>query len=158
MESIANEIRERVAAIVPQLMAMPEADAARKPSLDRWCKKETLGHLIDSASNNHQRFVRAQLQGSLSFPGYEQEGWARCQAYATADWRLLVELWSSYNRHLANVISRMSDSVLGAECRIDGKEAVTLKWLVEDYVRHMDHHLAQLGTPPSQGVRQSDAP
>ena len=54
---------------------------------------------------------------------------------------LLVELWSSYNRHLANVISRMSDSVLGAECRIDGKEAVTLKWLVEDYVRHMDHHL-----------------
>jgi len=157
MESIANEIRERVAAIVPQLIAMPEADAARKPSLDRWGRKEILGHLIDSASNNHQRFVRAQLQGSLSFPGYEQEGWARCQGYVTADWRLLVELWSSYNRHLANVIARIPDNDLGAECRIDGREPVTLKWLVEDYVRHMDHHLAHLAAPPSQGAGQSGA-
>ncbi|MBM4094041.1 MAG: DinB family protein [Planctomycetes bacterium] len=152
MESIANAIRARVAAVVPKLIAMPEAEAARKPSLDRWCKKEILGHLIDSASNNHQRFVRAQLQGGLSFPGYEQEGWARCQAYATADWRLLVELWSSYSRHLANVIARMPDSALGAECRIEGREPVMLKWLVEDYVRHMDHHVAQLGVPPSQDV------
>ena len=68
METIANEMRQRVAALVPQLIAMSEADVAHKTSPDRWCKKEILGHLIDSAANNQQRFLRAQLQGTLSFP------------------------------------------------------------------------------------------
>lgn len=148
METIANEMRQRVAALVPQLIAMSEADVAHKPSPDRWCKKEILGHLIDSAANNHQRFVRAQLQGTLSFPGYEQEAWVRCQAYASADWSLLVELWSSYNRRLADVIAQMPDRVMDVECRIGDREPVTLKWLVEDYVRHMEHHLSQLSAAP----------
>ncbi len=144
MEAVAAALRERVAATVPRLRAMPEAEAAHKPSADRWSKKEVLGHLIDSASNNHQRFVRAQLEGGLSFPGYEQEKWARCQAYASADWGLLVDLWAAYNRHLAEVIARLPPAALSVECRIGGGEPVTLAWLAEDYVRHLDHHLAQL--------------
>ncbi len=144
METVAAALRHRVADAIPRLRAMPEAEAAHKPAPERWSKKEILGHLIDSASNNHQRFVRAQLEGELTFPKYEQEGWARCQGYATADWSLLVDLWSAYNRHLAEVIARFPPDRLAAVCRIGEYEPATLAWLAEDYVRHMDHHLAQL--------------
>jgi len=150
VESLAVALRERVEATVPRLLGMPESEAAHKPSPDRWSKKEILGHLIDSACNNQQRFVRAQLEGGLSFPGYEQEGWVRCQGYATADWRLLIELWAAYNKHLAEVVARLPVAALSASCQIGGGKPVTLASLAEDYLRHLDHHLTQLARPVAQ--------
>jgi len=144
MQNVANALRDRVSKAAPQLRAVSDASAAVKPAPERWSKKEILGHLIDSACNNHQRFVRAQLQGSLTFPGYEQEGWARCQGYANSDWRLLIGLWEAYNRHLADVIERLPADAQANVCHIGAYEPATLAWLVEDYVVHMDHHLAQL--------------
>jgi hypothetical protein len=41
------------------LAAFSEAESEERPAPERWTKKEVVGHLIDSASNNHQRFVRA---------------------------------------------------------------------------------------------------
>ena len=81
----AERLRQTVSAVAGRLRALSDADASVKPSPTRWSKKEILGHLIDSASNNHQRFVRALLHGELRFPAYEQEGWARCQDYQAAD-------------------------------------------------------------------------
>ncbi|QDU87841.1 DinB superfamily protein [Pirellulimonas nuda] len=147
MKQVAAALRERVASTEPKLRAMPEAEAAHKPAPDRWSKKEILGHLIDSASNNHQRFVRSQLEGGLTFPGYEQEGWARCQHYASADWGLLIDLWSSYNRHLAEVIELLPPAATDETCRIGSYDPMTLAAVVEDYVVHLDHHLAQLARP-----------
>lgn len=147
MDETVAILRERVGVTVPRLREMTEGEIAHKPSPDRWSKKEILGHLIDSACNNHQRFVRAQLEGRLSFPGYEQEGWVRCQGYASADWQLLIDLWVAYNRHLAEVIARLPAAALSVECWIGGGEPVTLAWLGEDYVRHLDHHLSQLARP-----------
>jgi len=144
MESVASAILNRVETSVPKLRALPESETVHKPSPDRWSKKEILGHLIDSACNNHQRFVRAQLECGLTFPGYDQEGWVRCQGYATADWQLLVELWAAYNRHLAVVVARLPGPSRAFACRIGGGEELSLAAVVEDYVRHLDHHLAQL--------------
>jgi hypothetical protein len=144
METAASALRERVASAGVWLRAIPESEAAIKPAPEKWSKKEILGHLIDSAGNNHQRFVRAQLQDELTFPKYEQEGWARCQDYASADWSLLIELWSAYNRHLAWVIERIPPAKLAMPVQIIGYEPCTLGFLVEDYVVHLDHHLAQL--------------
>jgi hypothetical protein len=110
----------------------------------KWSKKEILGHLIDSAANNHQRFVRAQLSKELSFPGYEQESWIRVQHYQTASWKDLISLWENYNRHIAHVISTMPADVLNNICIVGNGEPVTLLFLVEDYVRHMEHHLKQI--------------
>ena len=138
METLARTLRERVADAEPRLRAMKETEVAPRPAPERWSKKEILGHLIDSACNNHQRVVRALLEGELAFPGYEQEG------HAEADWPLLVELWAAYNRHLAALIERFPPDRLGAPCRIGGAEPVTLAALAEDYVRHLDHHLDQL--------------
>ena len=110
-----------------------------------WSRKQVIGHLIDSASNNHQRFVRAALQTSLDFPGYDQTGSVRVQAVQDADWQLLVALWAVYNRYLAHVIAQLPSSILETVCRIGPSDPVTLGFLATDYVVHLGHHLSQLG-------------
>jgi hypothetical protein len=142
---LAEGLRQTVDGAGKHLNQLTEADVALKPAPTKWSKKEILGHLIDSACNNHQRFVRAVLEGELDSPRYEQEGWARCQGYANADWTHLKELWRLYNLHLATVIARIPDEQANVPCRIGGAAAVTLHFLVEDYVNHMKHHLRQLG-------------
>jgi len=144
---VSDAISQRVGDMAPRLRAMTEAQAAHKPGPDRWSKKEILGHLIDSACNNHQRFVRAQLERELTFPNYEQEGWAQCQRYAEADWALLIDLWAAYNLHLAWIVDHVAPGALETICRIGQNEPVTLGWLIEDYMKHMDHHLRQLIRP-----------
>jgi len=104
-----------------------------------------LGHLIDSASNNHQRFVRAMLHPSLDFPGYEQDGNLRVQAVQDAEWPVLVSLWAAYNRYLAHVVAHIPPSKLETPCRIGTGEPVTLGFLATDYLRHLRHHLHQIG-------------
>ena len=143
----AGQLRTTVLAAAARYAAMAEAEVARKPAPDRWSKKEILGHLIDSAGNNHQRFVRAQLQGELTFPGYEQEGWARCQRYASADWQHLVTLWRAFNLHLANVIAAIPGDKESTSCTIGDDPPVTLLFLAEDYLTHMNGHLKQLDGP-----------
>jgi hypothetical protein len=126
------------------------AEESRVPVLaGGWSCRQVIGHLIDSASNNHQRFVRASLQDSLEFPGYDQKGWSSVQAAEEADWSLLLALWVNYNRYLAHVIAHLPPAKLEVPCRIGGSEPVTLKFLVEDYLRHMVHHLSQIGAVPS---------
>ena len=110
----------------------------------KWSKKQILAHLIDSASNNHQRFVRATIQGDLEFPGYEQEKMVAMQNPNLASWELLVELWSAYNRYVAYVLTQIPASRAEAQCRIGSHAPVTLLWLANDYVEHLKHHLNQI--------------
>jgi hypothetical protein len=110
-----------------------------------WSRRQVIGHLIDSASNNHQRFVRASLQDSLDFPGYDQNGWSRVQSVEEADWPLLVALWANYNRFLAHVIAHLPADKLNVTVRIGQNDPVTLQFLAEDYLRHLLHHLRQMG-------------
>ena len=109
-----------------------------------------IGHLIDSASNNHQRFVRAALQESLELPGYDQDGCVRVAAVQELPWNALLALWTSYNRYLAHVIAHLPAEKLNVPCRIGSSEPVTLRFLAEDYVTHMLHHLEQIGAAPPQ--------
>ncbi len=77
-----------------------------------WSRKQVVGHLIDSASNNHQRFVRAALQPSIEFHGYQQYDNVRLKATLEAAWDLLVDLWVAYNRYLAHIIARVPQAKL----------------------------------------------
>jgi DinB superfamily len=128
----------------PELRTIDDERAGSKPTPDVWSIKQILGHLIDSASNNHQRFVRAQLASELSFPGYEQNAWVNSQDYQTSPWRELVDLWVFYNHHLAHVIRRVPQAAANVPCRIGTNEAVTLGSLAHDYVAHVRHHLEQI--------------
>ncbi len=128
----------------PELAGVSESDRESKSAPGKWSKKEILGHLIDSASNNHQRFVRAQLSAELKLPAYEQEAWVKTQDYQNEAWENLVQLWKSYNAHLLHIISSISENALRNYCFIGSNEPVTLEFLIEDYIRHMKHHLEQI--------------
>ena len=104
---------EEILKTVPKrLVDLGDDAAARKADPNRWSKKEILGHLIDSAANNHQRFVRAQRVPHLELPSYEQEFWVSTQAYATEPWPDLVNFWLLFNRHLLHVVKAMPATVL----------------------------------------------
>ena len=138
-----------------RLARVDEAEVRLRPGPGRWSRLEILGHLIDSASNNHQRFVRAALHGELTFPGYEQEGWARIQHHQDAEWDQLLRLWVLFNARLAQVVARLPEDAALVRCTIGDGDPVTLQWLVEDYIRHMRHHLNQL--LPADGAADAAA-
>src|SRR5512134_1725873 len=117
MQDVADELgrlTEEAAARLRQLHST--AAAERGPGT--WSRQEILGHLVDSALNNHQRFVRAQLTSELVFPGYEQERWVAAQAYGDRPWERLVALWTEANLHLAHVVSRIPVDRRLTPCRI----------------------------------------
>jgi hypothetical protein len=143
-KKVADALVARVEDTARRLRGANDALAAARPAPGRWCGKEMLGHLVDSATNNLQRFVRAQLAAELAFPGYEQDAWVSAQGYAEASWRDLVDLWRLANLHLARVMRRIPQEKLATPCRIGGRDPVTLGWIVEDYLRHFEHHVKAL--------------
>ena len=144
MRQTSSRLMRVVEETEKRLSAITEQESTTRSGDGKWSRKEVLGHLIDSASNNHQRFVRAQLDGALNFPGYQQDGWNRAQQYQSEPWANLVQLWASYNRHLAHVIAAMPDDAGARICVIGGGGPVTLEFLVTDYVVHLEHHLEQI--------------
>ena len=148
MQPLSTELARIIGVAEAKLQQVSDQDSNKPVLRGGWSRKQVLGHLIDSASNNHQRFVRASLQDSLDFPAYEQDGFVRVQAVQDAQWSALVALWASYNRYLAHVISHLPLAKLETPCRIGSNEQVTLRFLAEDYVRHLAHHLAQIGCLP----------
>ena len=93
MLDYAEDLRRTVIEAAASLSAVSPEDASKRPAPGKWSAKEIIGHLVDSAANNHQRFVRAQLQDDLVFAGYEQDAWVAAQRYGDAPWVELVVLW-----------------------------------------------------------------
>ena len=90
------------------LSTIPESSSERRPAADKWSAKEIVGHLVDSASNNHQRFVRARWADDLVFPTYDQDAWVSAQQYQHAPWGELVTLWRTFQLSAARFASTMS--------------------------------------------------
>jgi DinB superfamily len=150
MKALSEQLLRVVEAAEANLAKISDLEAAKPALPGGWSRKQLLGHLIDSASNNHQRFVRAALQPSLDFPPYDQNGNVLLQAPEAADWKLLVSLWSAYNRYLAHIIARLPTAKLQTVCRIGPGEPVTLDFLASDYLTHLLHHLNQIGAADSK--------
>ena len=147
MQELAQSLAGVVRHVEPHLLEFTNEDAGRRRAPGAWTKKELLGHLIDSASNNHQRFVRLQLANDLKLLRYAQEDWVRVQHYQATDWPSLIELWRAYNLHLARVIAEVRPETLNHTCTLGDGEPVTLQFLIEDYLAHMQHHLTELLKP-----------
>jgi hypothetical protein len=144
MKDIARQIRSLISKVEPQLSCMNHDEMGFKPDPHEWSKKEILGHLIDSAANNHQRFVRAVNKVAARFPTYDQDEWVRIQRHNEAPWPSLFALWSAYNLHLSRVIECIPEDAESFPCNIRKEEPVTLKFVVKDYLRHLRHHLKDI--------------
>lgn len=148
-----SDAADRLAAVLDtapaQLALISDAAASYRSAPGRWCPKEILGHLIDSAGNNHQRFVRGQITSSVTDPGYDQENWVATQRYISEPWPELVQLWLLFNRHLLHVMRNARDASLDTPIAIRDDAPVTLSHVMVDYVRHLEHHLAQIFGPPA---------
>lgn len=127
----------------PRLMSLSEEFVSQPRVSGKWSRKEILGHLIDSACNNHRRFVKMQVQSGLMLDGYEQDDWVRLQHYQQESWQAVVTLWQAYNLHLAHVIEQIPTGSLANTCMLGGK-TLTLEFLVTDYLAHLEHHLTQI--------------
>jgi hypothetical protein len=149
-----NELRTIVDRESARLLAAPPDAVERRPAKGGWSAKEILGHLIDSAAVNHQRFVRAQWQ-DLVFAAYAQDDWVQAQKYQDAPWIELVALWREYNRHIARVMAAIPVEARTMAKRIHNLNEIastpapadqpaTLDYLMNDYVQHLQHHLKQI--------------
>lgn len=143
-DTLADELGRLVDTTARHLQTLDPAHVTVRPAPEKWSIQELLGHLLDSAVNNHHRFVRAQAVDELVFPKYEQDEWVAAQHYAERDWPTLIELWRLYNHHLAHVIRNLPQDKLDVTCRIGPYDPVTLGFLVEDYLVHLKHHLNQI--------------
>jgi hypothetical protein len=123
------------------MRAIAEPAAALRPDGGGWSRKQELGHLIDSAANNRARFINAALAGQYAGPSYDGDGWVDLGGYAGMAWTDVVSLWTALNRALAVVLERIPPERLCAPCRIGDGDPVTLEFVIDDYIRHMRHHL-----------------
>src|SRR5690348_3863538 len=111
-ETLALSLQQTVEREYTLLKSVAERDAGVKPAPGKWSQKEELGHLVDSAANNHQRFVRASLDGGFRGPGYQQDAWVSLHGYQEMAWADLLEFWRSYNLFLAGLVRRIPEECL----------------------------------------------
>ena len=123
-----------------------EAELQQYPAPGRWSRKEILGHLIDSAANNHGRFMLAQIDAPqpLKLQPYDQEAWVQLAGYQHLPAAELLALWTGYNRLILHLLAQIPESALATECFTLNLNPVTLHWLIDDYVLHLEHHVRQI--------------
>lgn len=155
MKIFLDEFRQTLENAYERLQRLNDTESGIPKRAGKWSAKQIVGHLIDSAGNNHQRFVRAQFKDDLVFDGYEQESWVRVQSYETESWSELVKLWKSYNQHLIHVVGYIPEDILYrkhikhnlhkiAWKTVPEGEPATLDYFIRDYVGHLRNHLEQI--------------
>ena len=144
--SVTAEILSIVEREEPVLNNLSEEIITQRFNKQNRSIKQLLGHLIDSASNNHQRMVRLQYNEQLVFPDYTQDNdrWIALQDYQHADWKNLIQLWKSFNLHLAQVIRSVNPETLNNYWTDYEGAKVTLRQMIEGYTWHLNLHIGDI--------------
>ena len=142
IEKAINRLNYIIGKVPGILAQISEEKMAEKPSPDKWSKKEIVGHLIDSATNNHQRFVRGQFE-MIPEISYNQNKWNQYNFYQQISVKQIIAFWNIYNRQLIEIIKRIPPANLKKQIKV-GESLLTIEFLITDYVEHLEHHLKQV--------------
>ena len=145
-DMLASDIETVIEEACKKLQSLSEGVVQKRPTPSDWSAKEVIGHLIDSASNNHQRFVRLQITDGLTFPdyGHHNNEWVKIQKYQEASWDDLLDLWQGLNRHLARIIRNVNETCIDHIWVVDEDNTITIGELMVDYLRHLKVHIVQI--------------
>lgn len=143
MKHVVEQLLNLINKSKQELLTLSDEEWNYQRAPNKWTKKEILGHLIDSAANNHQRFVRVQFEENPQIT-YDQNNWVKYQNYKNNEIKNLIEFWFLYNQHIAYVIKNIPESNYENKCDVNKEELVTLEWLVTDYINHLEYHLNQI--------------
>ncbi|MES2780768.1 MAG: DinB family protein [Bacteroidota bacterium] len=143
MKETIQRLNDLLQIVPDKLRHIREEDFVFKPHQDKWSKKQILGHLIDSAANNHQRFIRIQYEDVPTIV-YDQNRWNELNHYQELDTEHVVSMWTLFNEHILEVIKHIPEENLRRKGNTGLPEPVTLKFLIDDYVDHMEHHVKQI--------------
>lgn len=141
MKAVADHLRQTLQEALHALRAISDDEASIKSQPERWSKKEIIGHLIDSASNNQQKFVRTMEERHVDFVAYNQDFWVTKQQYNNRSWDELITFWHAYNLHIAHIIESVNEASLENTVSIERSKPFSLAFIIEDYVEHLKHHL-----------------
>lgn len=120
-------------------------DLETKPSETSWSKKETLGHLIDSAIHNLQRFTEIQYaEKPYIIRPYNQNELVKANNYQDKEVSDLLNLLTALNNHILYVVSNQTEGILHYQIVLPNKTVTDLKFVIEDYFEHFYHHLHQI--------------
>ena len=121
------------------LQSTDPALAHVRVAADAWTLTEIVGHLVDSAANNHQRFARL-ISGNLEqFPPYDAETFVTVQQYDGCDFVEMAKFWRQYNWMLMHIMRAIPATALeNMWQRPDGKKS--LRTLIEGYFEHIQMH------------------
>jgi hypothetical protein len=129
--------------IPPLLYTMEDQEFSAKPLPHKWSKKEIMGHLIDSATNNHHRFTRGQFENIPSI-SYNQDKWNESAHYQKMNKDLLIRFWTAYNEFLCQLVQLIPGQKLQSVVNTGGENNYSIEYLINDYVVHLEHHLRQV--------------
>lgn len=143
---ITNKISELIEKWEPLLKELPEEVYLTKRNWQNRSIIQVLGHMVDSASNNHQRLVRLQYTRNLVFPDFRQVNdlWIAIQDYQHADWNNMIQLWKFFNLHIIHVIQSVNLNKLENYWNDFEGTKVTMEQMIEGYLWHLELHLKEI--------------
>lgn len=142
---ISSKLRAVIEQYYPLLKAVDDKEFSSKPNPEKWSKKEELGHLIDSAQNNIQRFIRVQYEEQVHIM-YHPDNWVMMNDYQHKETKDVIELWYLLNKQIISILEKIpADKYDALMCfSKDATIRHSVEFIAEDYVQHLTHHLESI--------------
>ncbi|MEH7460381.1 DinB family protein [Bacillus sp. JJ1127] len=146
MSTLATQLENTIHTASQKIILLSDMDIKRTPT--KWSKKEILGHLCDSATVNHKRFVDILTsKDKVTLTGYDQDLWVQAHHYQQSfSSNAVLKVWKTINMQIIKLLNNVQDEQWQLACKLQNEQEVTLEWLVTDYIDHMNHHLHQIFT------------
>lgn len=112
---------------------------------EKWSKKEIIGHLVDSSLHNLVRFTEINYsEKPYIYRTYNQTDLIKINQYQEMDNNELLQLWYTLNNQLIRIFKAVKMETLEYKIQLTDNSIVDLRFLMTDYVEHLEHHINQI--------------